>query len=233
MADDTNNTTELGMDDLRARLLELKDQHEAVERAMEQIQAQMEAGDAEGEEGGPLEFAQDPADELRMQVEEWKGKYQRALADYQNFQQRSAKNEQEARRQGVVSVATSLMPVLDNFDLALAGDPETLTVQSVLQGIVVTRDELIRAMGTHGVTILDPNPGDEFSPMHHEAVMQQDHEDLPPGSVVVSLQKGYALGDRTLRPAKVSVKPHADATPAEATAEAAPEQEDEATDADV
>ncbi len=213
MADDTHDTTELDMDGLRARLMELKDRHEAIEREMEQIQSQMEPGDEQAEHAEPLVLDPDTTDELRAQVQDWKGKYQRALADYQNYQMRAAKNETEARKQGVISVATSLMPVLDNFDLALAGDPENLTAQSVLQGIVVTRDELMRALGTHGVSILDPSPGDEFSPMHHEAVMQQDHEDVPPGAVVMSLQKGYALGDRTLRPAKVSVKPNTEAVP--------------------
>ncbi|MEQ9616411.1 MAG: nucleotide exchange factor GrpE [Phycisphaerales bacterium] len=218
---DMNNATEPNQDELRARLMELKDQHEAIEREMDAIQDRM------GEDGDAAdETLPDPTDELRVQVEEWKNKYQRALADYQNFQQRSMKNEAEARRQGVVSVAESLMTVLDNFDLALAGDPSKLTAESVLKGIVVTRDELLRVLGTHGVKVIDPNPGDEFSPMHHEAVMQQASDDVAPGAVVTSLQKGYALGERTLRPAKVSVKPQADTTPPPAPTE-------EADDADV
>lgn len=225
-----NNTSELNENDLRQRLLELKDQHEAIEREMEKIQAQME-DDAETEESEP---GIDPTDELRREIEDLRGKYQRSLADYQNFQHRARKNEEEARRQGVMRLCESLLPVLDNFDLALQGDPESLTVESVLKGIVVTRDELLHALSNHGVRILDPDPGDEFSPIHHEAVMQQDHEEVEPGSVVASLQKGYAMGDRTLRPAKVSVRPEPDSghTPTSHPAPDEGEVEND-TDADV
>jgi len=231
-----NNTTELNENDLRQRLLELKDRHEAIEREMDQIQARMEADD----EGAQSEAEVDPTDELRREIEDLRGKYQRALADYQNFQHRAMKNEEEARRQGVMRLCESLLPVLDNFDLALRGDPESLTVESVLKGIVVTRDELLRALANHGVRILEPDPGDEFSPIHHEAVMQQDHEQVEPGSVVASLQKGYAMGDRTLRPAKVSVRPelesgHTPSNPTPPTSQPAPDagEGENETDADV
>jgi molecular chaperone GrpE len=228
MTNEQNNTTEMNENELRDRLHELKDQHEAIEREMEQIQAQMDGEEAE--QAQPY----DPSDELRAEVEEWKGKYQRALADYQNYQHRAARNEEEARKQGVKRVCESLLPVLDNFDLALQGDPSTLTVESVLKGIVVTRDELLHALAQHGVTIVEPDPGDEFSPTHHEAVMQQDHEEVEPGAVVASLQKGYAMGDRTLRPAKVSVRPELDSghsQPQQSDSDDAGEESD--TDADV
>jgi len=211
MNEEQNNISEVDLDAFRARLMELKGQHEAIEREMDSIQSQMEGTGADDDGGEPLSFP-DPSADLAQELEGWKNKYQRALADYQNFQQRSIKNEAEARKQGVRSVAESLVPVLDNFDLALAGDPSSLTVEIVLKGILVTRDELLRVLGTLGMTTIEPVRGDEFEPMRHEAVMQQADEEVEPGCIVAVFQKGYTLADRTIRPSKVSVRPAEDAS---------------------
>ena len=150
-------------------------------------------------------------EQLNVELAEQKEQNLRLQAEFENFKKRTERDAEEFRQHANSRMVEGLLPVLDNFDLALMGNPETMTVESVLKGIVVTRDELLRVLDTHGVTILDPAPGDEFSPMHHQAVMQQDHEDVAPGAVVASLQKGYAMGERTLRPAKVSVKPQSSA----------------------
>ncbi|HYE03175.1 MAG TPA: nucleotide exchange factor GrpE, partial [Phycisphaerales bacterium] len=58
-----------------------------------------------------------------------------------------------------------------------------------------------------GVSILAPEPGAEFDPTRHQAIMHQAREGVAPGHVVATLQAGYMLGDRVIRPAKVSVAP--------------------------
>jgi len=59
---------------------------------------------------------------------------------------------------------------------------------------------------------IEPERGDEFEPMRHEAVMQQADEEVEPGCIVAVFQKGYTLADRTIRPSKVSVRPAEDAS---------------------
>ena len=65
----------------------------------------------------------------------------------------------------------------------------------------------MKVLRGYGVQDINPRPGDEFDPHKHEAVMQTDTPDVPPGHIVATLQTGYSLGDRVIRPARVSNRP--------------------------
>ncbi|MEQ8770610.1 MAG: nucleotide exchange factor GrpE [Phycisphaerales bacterium] len=134
-------------------------------------------------------------------------KLQRAVADHQNFQRRAGINEREARTQALTGVVQSIIPVLDNFELALGQDLEKATAQQIAGGVTVIRDELLRVLSTYGVTKIDPQVGDEFDPMEHEAMLQQPAEGVGPGRIAAALGVGYKLGERVVRPAKVAVVP--------------------------
>jgi molecular chaperone GrpE len=135
------------------------------------------------------------------------GDFKRALADFQNFQRRAALNEQEARRQGVTSVLGSVLPVLDHFDLALTQATPDDASRRIMDGVRLIRSELIRALEAHGVTLINPQPNDEFDPNKHSAIMQQPADGVHPGRVSATFQPGYVLGDRVIRSAKVAVAP--------------------------
>ena len=136
-------------------------------------------------------------------VTQWK----RALADFQNYQRRSLTNEQEAKRQGVTGVLTSVLPVLDHFDLALAQPAPDEVSRKIVDGVKTIRAELLRVLEGHGVSVIQPRPGDEFDPNFHSAIMQQVAKGVAPGHVSATFQPGYALGDRVIRSAKVAVAP--------------------------
>lgn len=146
-------------------------------------------------------------DEAIMSWKQSQSDYQRALADYQNFQRRAAQNETEAHRQGVTSVLGSILPVLDHFDLALTQKPGDEASTKILEGVRVIRSELIRALENHGITLLNPQPNDEFDPNKHSAITQLAAEGVKPGRVSMTMQPGYMLGDRVIRSAKVGVAP--------------------------
>lgn len=132
---------------------------------------------------------------------------QRALADYANFQRRAADNEERARRETAARVIRALLPVLDHFDLALHQKLEDVSVEQLAGGVQIVREELVRALENQGVSRIAPEPGEEFNPSYHEAMMPQPSEDIPPNHIVATLQPGYALGQVVLRPAKVTVAP--------------------------
>lgn len=171
------------------------------------------------ENGGPDEGAPDEMGlhsegaevirQLEAERDEAKNTLLRTLADYQNFQRRAYSNEQEAKRQGVTSVLNSVLPVLDHFDLALTQATPDDASRRIMDGVKVIRDELIKALGQHGVTLINPQPNDEFEPAKHSAIMQQEAEGVEPGRVSATFQPGYTLGDRVIRPAKVGVAPTA------------------------
>ncbi|HEX2836835.1 MAG TPA: nucleotide exchange factor GrpE [Phycisphaerales bacterium] len=148
---------------------------------------------------------------MEAELEAAKGRAVRVMADFQNFQRRAAQNEQTARQSGVSAVATSVVGVIDHFDMALTQDPAKASAQQIIDGVKVIREELLRSLTRHGVTLIQPQANDEFHPGQHEAIMQQPADGVEPGRIVACFQTGYALqeGDtqRILRPAKVSVAP--------------------------
>jgi molecular chaperone GrpE len=148
---------------------------------------------------------------MESELEAAKSRSMRLMADFQNFQRRAANNEVVAKQSGISSVATSVVGVLDHFDVALRQDLDRASAQQILEGVRVIREELLRSLSKHGVAIIEPRPNDEFRPGIHEAVMQQPMEGVESGCVSMCLQPGYVLregdAERVIRAAKVSVAP--------------------------
>ncbi|MFK7759350.1 MAG: nucleotide exchange factor GrpE [Phycisphaerales bacterium] len=135
------------------------------------------------------------------------GRFQAMAAEHQNFQRRASMNEQEARissRQGVVQ---ALIPLMDNFEMALMQDPEKVSPKDVIAGVQMIQSEFLRMLSGYGVSAIEPKVGDEFNPGPHAAMMQQAAEGVDPGHISVTMGVGYKLGERVIRPAKVAVAP--------------------------
>lgn len=146
-------------------------------------------------------------DRLTAERDEAIVNWQRAAADFQNFQRRAAQNEAEAHRQGVTGVLGSILPVLDTFDLALVQKPGDEASAKLLVGVRAIHSELLRALEVHGVRLVCPQPNDEFDPNKHSAITQLAVQGVQPGRVSMTMQPGYTLGDRVIRSAKVGVAP--------------------------
>lgn len=146
---------------------------------------------------------------VRAELDEVNDKWRRALADFQNYQRRALQNEQEARRQGVTAVLNSVIPVLDHFDMALSQSPGDAASAGIIEGVKVIRTELLKALETHGVRVINPAPNAEFDPVRHQALTQQAGEGVEPGRISAVFQPGYELNDRVVRSAKVAVAPQA------------------------
>jgi molecular chaperone GrpE len=144
-------------------------------------------------------------DDLRRERDELKDKYLRSVADYQNYARRSDQNAAAARDQQLADLAKALLPVLDHFDRALEMDPQAATPQSVMEGVRIVHGELLRTLERFGVQRVDVKAGDEFDPNRHQALMRQKAQGVKSGHVSQQFQPGYVLGERTIRPAQVSV----------------------------
>ncbi|MCK4871571.1 MAG: nucleotide exchange factor GrpE [Phycisphaerales bacterium] len=145
--------------------------------------------------------------ELEQERDEAIAKYQRSLADFQNYQRRSIQNERQANEQGIASVARGLLPVMDHFTLALGQDPQQTTVEQFMAGMRIVRDELVKALQIHGLTSIQVEVGDAFDPKYHDAVARVAAQDVDPGCVSNITQDGFMLGDRVLRAVKVTIAP--------------------------
>jgi molecular chaperone GrpE len=131
-------------------------------------------------------------------------KLARAQADFQNSRKRLQAEADQRAQYANANLIKSLLPVIDNFERALAQDPAKTDTATLLKGMQIVHDQWLTVLKQQQVQEIAPQPGEPFDPNRHEALMQAPSPH-PDGSVVQTLQKGYALHDRTLRPAQVSV----------------------------
>ena len=129
----------------------------------------------------------------------------RNAAEMDNFKKRLTREHEEQMRYAAEKVLGDLLPTLDNLDLALRYGSKTEACKDMLQGVAMTHKLLLDAVEKHGLKPLGEE-GEEFDPNVHEAVGFEDRPDFAPNSVARVLQRGFKLGDRLLRPAKVMVK---------------------------
>lgn len=158
--------------------------------------------------------AEDFAEALRLvaaQRDEHLERLQRTAADFQNFQRRARQGEREARELAAAGVIQSLIPVLDFFDMALKQNPESATAAQVIGGVEMIKSEIVRVLGGQGVGVIAPGRGDVFDPLRHEAIEHVAGEGVAPDHIVDLRTPGYTLGERVIRPAKVTVANHPDA----------------------
>ncbi len=116
------------------------------------------------------------------------------------------REREEAIKFANESLMKKLVPVLDNFDMALAATTQnqTANAQSLQTGVAMILQQLRSALVDSGLEEVDAT-GKAFDPNWHEAVSQQESADTPEGNVLQQLRKGYKLRDRLIRPATVIV----------------------------
>lgn len=140
----------------------------------------------------------------------------RTTADFENFKKRAAREKTETAQYANVSLVQKLLPVLDNFEMALTAatavtgtKPAASGIQddklaSLQSGVKMIQQQMRNALLEAGLEEIDA-AGKAFDPNFHEAISQQESADLPEGHVLQQLRKGYKLKDRLLRPATVIV----------------------------
>ncbi len=141
-------------------------------------------------------------DKLQTELDQVRDVYLRKLAEFDNFRKRVERERDDLRQAALEDFVRELLPVIDNFDRALqhAGDDSG----AFHQGVEMIAKQLHDTLERKGVTEIDPL-GQTFNPEVHEAVQRVEGCDQPPGTVVFVMLKGYARGDRLIRPALVGV----------------------------
>jgi molecular chaperone GrpE len=158
-------------------------------------------------EPGP---AADPVAELREALsradataaDNW-NRYLRSVAELENVRKRAARDIEAARRAGVEKLASELLAIADTLEMGLESGA-TASVESLLAGKQATLRLLHAAFEKFNIEVVDPT-GYRFDPQLHEAMSMQPSNTAEPNSVLAVLQKGYRIGDRLLRPARVIV----------------------------
>jgi molecular chaperone GrpE len=128
----------------------------------------------------------------------------RTMAEFDNYKKRVSKEKEELIKYGTEKLAFDLLPVVDNFERALEQAKGADDVASVIEGIEMILNQLIKTLETFHVKSFD-SIGKSFDPEKHEAIAQQEHEGYENNTVIDEFHKGYSLRDKLLRPAKVIV----------------------------
>jgi molecular chaperone GrpE len=166
--------------------------------------AEAEAELEETEATGSAADEPDEAQKLREELEAEQNKYLRLMADFDNYKRRAVKDRQEAEKFRSQSLLADLLPVLDNFERALAAAGASEEAASLVKGVEMVQKSLLEAVKREGLEEIKAI-GEPFDPNFHQAVMQEKDENAEPGAVLMELQKGYTLKGRVLRPAMVKV----------------------------
>ena len=127
----------------------------------------------------------------------------RLAAEFDNYKKRVAREHAEIRERANERLLTELLPVYDDLERALEAFGDGRDGDAIADGVALVQRSLWGVLEREGVSIIDP-VGEMFDPHRHEALLSQP-SDRPEGTVLEVVQRGYDLGERVLRPARVIV----------------------------
>ncbi len=178
-----------------------QDEKETLEETMtdESVENQSQDGQSTEEMVDPLEAAQ-------AEAAEWKDKYLRAHADFENTKKRLDKDKNNAVSYANESFAKDTLAVMDSFENALSAmeneENGSDALAQMQEGVKLTYEQLKKVLEKNSIQEIKCEG--EFDPEVHQAIMQVESEAHEPGQIVQVMQKGYTIKDRVLRPALVS-----------------------------
>jgi molecular chaperone GrpE len=156
------------------------------------------------DEPTPRDVAEPDLEALKRQLEDKQDRLLRALAETENVRRRAQRDREDYVRYANESLLRDLIPVLDNFDRALAAARAAGESGTVVSGIELIQRELQRVLEKAGVTRYSA-VGERFDPTRHEAIARVVSAEATPGTVLHETAPGYSLHGRILRPALVGV----------------------------
>ena len=190
---------------------------EATETAFDQSEAPTDAetdraGVESPAEPGPEMPSEPSAREIELEAElaATKERLLRALADTENLRRRSAREVEEAHKYAITGFARELLEVADNLSRALVSIPprareEIDFVRSLADGVALTEKSLLASFERHQIAKVVPELGSRFDHNRHQAMLEIETSEHPPGTIAQVMQPGYVIADRLLRPALVGV----------------------------
>lgn len=192
----------------------MKDDRDRNEPVMTEERKPEGSGPKPGEDAGAGEKpgeAEDPAaalekaraeiaalQEKAARAEEYLDLARRAKADFVNYQDRVRRERQEWGRQAVEQFVREFLSAMDAFTLARFEDPK------LVEAIRVIEREFLRILGKFEIVPLE-TAGKAFDPLYHEAVAVEERADVPEGTILGEVRRGWMIGDRVLRPAAVRI----------------------------
>lgn len=152
-----------------------------------------------------VEETKQDIDVLQQQIKECQDKYLRALAEIENSRKRLSREKIESQSYAIQNIVLDLLMPIDHFEQALQhAENAEPNIAHWAKGFEMILQQLKQVLQDHGVVSFD-SMGLQFDPHLHEAVETETREDVPEGTIVFEFHRGYCLGNRTIRAARVRV----------------------------
>lgn len=171
-------------------------------RAQERIEALDTSSAALGAEIEELQARLARAEE---EAAENKAAWQRSAADFANYRRRTDQQREDEMALANEMLLLKLLAIADDFDRAVAHAPADEQKSPWVEGIVAIDRKVHALLESEGVTASESAEGQPFDPREHDAIAYEESDEVPEGSVLRELQRGYRIRDRVLRPSLVSV----------------------------
>ncbi len=161
----------------------------------------MEISEVEGE------VQEKTFDELKEQNKDLSDRMMRALAETENIRKKFFKEKKDAEVYGGTKLARDLLSVLDNLNRALESVDDQMKEKqnAFLEGIELTKKELLNTFSNHEINELAPMEGEKFDPKFHQAMFEGPHPNIEKGNIIQVMANGFTIGERLLRAAQVGV----------------------------
>lgn len=177
---------------------------EEVVAEQETIEETAEAEDEAVEETTEEPSLEEQLAQAQAEAADYKDRWMRSQAEFANARKRMEKQRADAYTNAKADIVLKLLPVLDDFERALANAPEAIREDSWYEGIELVERKM--QMVLEGLSVSPVAAvGEPFDPNWHEAISQEPSDEHESGTVSRELQKGYKIGDRVIRPSLVVV----------------------------
>jgi len=140
----------------------------------------------------------------RRLTSEYKERLQRLAADFENYRKRVEKEKEDFVKFCKEDLIHELLPILDNFEMALHHVKNTTDPKKIIEGIELVERQFHNILKKEGLQVI-ATKGKKFDPHIHEAIMHEETDKHPEGFIIEELRKGYILSGKVVRPAQVKI----------------------------
>ena len=143
-------------------------------------------------------------DDLRKKADDFSDGWQRERAEFANYRKRVIRDQEKEKQNSKLAILKRYLDIHDDLELAIKNMPEHVKSDAWVNGIMLIYQKLDNLLNGEG---LQPIPAENcaFDPALHEAISSEEHEGFESGKIIEVVQKGYTIGDRVIRPARVRV----------------------------
>lgn len=151
-----------------------------------------------------VEELQKRIEELEKESNEWKEKFLRKAAEFENYKRRTENDQLNLLNYATESFIKKILPVVDDFERSLEHINDSNDYEKLKEGVQLIYNKLVKVLDEQGVKKIEA-VGKPFDVHYHEALLQKADNSVPAHTVLEELEKGYMYKDKVIRHAKVVV----------------------------